>query len=81
MNPAGAVVIYIVGWWVIFLAVLPMNVEGRWEKPDDGVEGADPGAPADPRLKQKAWLATRIAFAFWLVTAAIILSGVFNFLD
>jgi len=42
MNLAGAVVIFIVWWWVVFLGVLPMNVKGRWEAPDDGVEGADP---------------------------------------
>ena len=81
MNPAGAIVIYAIWWWVVFLAVLSMNVEGRWETPDDGVEGADPGAPADPKIKQKAWLATKIAFLLSLATAAIILSGVFNFRD
>ena len=81
MNPAGAVVIFVVWWWVVFLGVLPMNVKGRWEAPDDGVEGADPGAPDDPRLKEKAWLATKIAFVLWAITAAIILSGVINFRD
>ncbi|WP_375202435.1 DUF1467 family protein [Hyphococcus sp.] len=81
MNIAGAVVIYVIWWWIVFLAVLPRNVEGRWEAPDDGVDGADPGAPTDPKLKQKAWLATKIAFVFWAITAAIILSGVFNFRD
>ena len=81
MNPAGAIVIYIVWWWLVFLAVLPRDVEGRWEGPDDGVTGADPGAPADPKLKRKAWLATKIATVLWAITAAIILGGVFNFTD
>ena len=81
MNPAGAIVIYILWWWLCFLGVLSRGVEGRWESPDDGVEGADPGAPADPKLKQKAWLATKLAFGLWAVTIAIILSGVFNFRD
>lgn len=81
MNPAGAIVIYVIWWWVVFLAVLPRGVEGRWETPDDGVKGADPGAPADPQLKKKAWLATKLAFLFWAVTVAIIISGVINFRD
>ena len=81
MNWAGAIVIYIIWWWVSFLAVLPHGVQSRWEAEDDGVEGADPGAPTDPRLKQKMWLATKIAAVLWAVTAAVILSGVFNFRD
>lgn len=81
MNPAGAVVIFLIWWWVAFLAVLPRDIKGRWESEDDGVAGADPGAPVNPQLKQKAWLATKIAFILWAVTAAIILSGVFNFRD
>lgn len=79
MNPAGAIVIFLLWWWVVFLAVLPRNIQSRWEAPDDGVKGADPGAPTSPQLKQKAWLTTKIAALFWVVTIAIILSGVINF--
>ncbi|MCK5749758.1 MAG: DUF1467 family protein [Oricola sp.] len=81
MNWAGAIVIFIVWWWVAFLAVLPLNIQSRWEAEDDGVEGADPGAPTDPKLKQKAWLATKVAAVLWAATAAVIVSGVFNFRD
>lgn len=79
MNVAGAVVIYIIWWWVAFLAVLPRNIEGRWEAPDDGVKGADPGAPVSPQIGKKMRLATLIAFVLWAITAAIIISGVVNF--
>lgn len=81
MNIAGVVVIFIVWWWVVFLAVLPRGVQGRWEAPDDGVKGADPGAPVSPDLKKKAWLATRIAAGLTAATAALILSGLINFRD
>ena len=81
MNPAGAVVIYVILWWVVFLAVLPRGVEGRWEAPDDGIKGADPGAPVKPDLKRKAWLTTKITFVFWAITIVIILSGIFDFRD
>ena len=79
MNIAGGIVIYILWWWLAFFAVLPRGVEGRWEADDDGVEGADPGAPTTPDLKKKAIMATWIAAILWAITAAIILSGVFNF--
>jgi predicted secreted protein len=81
MTIAGGVVIFIVWWWVAFLAVLPRGVEGRWEAEDDGVMGADPGAPVKPDLKNKAWLATKITAVLWAITVAIILSGVINFRD
>ncbi len=82
MNVAGAIVIFLIWWWVVFLAVLPKGVEGRWEADeDDGVKGADPGAPVTPDLKAKAWLATKITFVLWAITVAIITSGVFNFRD
>lgn len=81
MNIAGAIVIFIVWWWVVFLAVLPRGVQGRWEAPDDGVKGAEPGAPVEPDLKNKAWLATKITAVLWAITVAIILSGIFQFRD
>ena len=81
MSIAGGVVIFIVWWWIAFLAVLPRGVQGRWEAPDDGVEGADPGAPVSPDLKSKAWLATKITAVLWVITVAIIMSGVFDFRD
>lgn len=79
MNIAGAIVIFVIWWWVVFLAVLPHGVQGRWEADDDGVAGADPGAPTDPALKKKAWLTTKITLGLWVITIAIIMSGVFNF--
>ncbi|NOX83785.1 MAG: DUF1467 family protein [Alphaproteobacteria bacterium] len=81
MTIAGGVVIFIVWWWVAFLAVLPRGIESRWEAEDDGVKGADPGAPVKPDLKNKAWLATKITAVLWAITVAIILSGVINFRD
>ena len=79
MNPAGAIVIFLIWWWVVFLAVLPKGVMGRWESEDDGVEGADPGAPVKPEIKSKAWLTTKITVVLWAITVAIIMSGLFNF--
>jgi len=81
MNAGGAIVIFVIWWWLAFLAVLPRHVKGRWESDGDGVEGADPGAPVNPDLKKKAWLATKISAVLWLATIAVMLSGVFDFRD
>ena len=81
MNPAGAIVIFVIIWWTVFFAVLPFGVRGRWESEDDGVKGADPGAPARIDLKKKALWTTAIAAALWAVVVAVIASGVFDFRD
>jgi len=81
MSISGGIVIFILWWWVAFLAVLPRNIQSRWESDDDGVEGADPGAPVSPQIGKKALLATKIAVVFSVITFAIIISGIFNFRD
>ncbi len=79
MNPVGILIIYILWWWLIFFAVLPLGIKGRWESPDDGVKGADPGAPANPDLKRKVKLTSLIALGFTVVTIIIIVSGIFKY--
>lgn len=79
MNIVGAIVIYIIVWWVVFFAVLPWGVRGRWESEDDGVKGAEPGAPVSPDLKRKALITSAIALAVSAVIIAIVMSGVINF--
>ncbi|MEX0644326.1 MAG: DUF1467 family protein [Parvularculaceae bacterium] len=79
MTIAGAIVIFVLIWWSVFFAVLPWGVRGRWESSDDGVKGADPGAPVIPNLKRKALITTGIAFGLWAITVGVIVSGVINF--
>ncbi len=81
MNVPAAIVIFVLVWWCIFFAMLPVGVKSRWESKDDGVEGADPGAPEDPDLKKKALWTTAVAAPVTAVIVAVILSGVINFRD
>lgn len=81
MNPAGAVVIFVLVWWCAFFAMLPIGVKGRWESTEDGVKGADPGAPADPNLKKKALWATIVALPVTAAVVAAVVSGLLNFRD
>lgn len=79
MNIFGGIVIYLVVWWIVFFTVLPWGVQSRWESPDDGVSGAEPGAPVAPDLKRKMLITSAIAFGVWLVIVGVIVSGVINF--
>ncbi len=79
MNPVGAIIIFLLVWWCVFFTMLPTGVKGRWESADDGVMGADPGAPSDPKLKQKFLRTTAIAVAVSAVIVAVVASGVIGF--
>ena len=76
MNPIGVVIVFLLSWWMIFFAVLPLGVRGRWESDDDGVVGADPGAPVAPDLRRKALITAGIAAIATIVICAIGASGV-----
>lgn len=76
MNWVGVVVIFIMSWWTLFFAVLPWGVKSRWEAEDDGVLGAEAGAPTKPQLMRKALITTGLATAATIIISAIILSGV-----
>jgi len=78
MNVTGAIVVYVIIWWLCFFTVLPRNVTGVWEDAGDHAEGVDQGAPTDPQIGRKLRLATYIATPIWAVVAGIILSGVFG---
>ena len=53
MNWFSGLVIFIISWWLILLALLPVGVRGQHEDytPTDGT---DPGAPQESMMKKKA---------------------------
>jgi len=57
MDPVGAVVIFVISWWLSFFVVLPIGVRGQYED-GDIPEGTEAGAPAEPMIKKKVLWAT-----------------------
>lgn len=66
MSITGAVIVFVLGWWISFFAVLPIGVRGQWE---DGstVAGTEEAAPKDPMLVKKA---------IWATIGALVITGV-----
>lgn len=79
MNPVGALIVYILIWWLVFFATLPRNVKGVWENREDYPPGIEPGAPQDPQMKKKFIRASLIAAMIWVPVMLVIASGIFNF--
>jgi predicted secreted protein len=57
MSWFGILVVFVIGWWIVFFITLPFGVT-RIENPG---EGHDQGAPEKPRLLLKALITTAIA--------------------
>lgn len=79
MSIVGTIVIFLITWWTVLFTVLPWGVKSRHEAPDDGVEGAEPGAPVDPQLKRKLLITTCIALVITAALSTLIASGLINF--
>ena len=57
MSLTGAVVFFVILWWLCFFVVLPIGVRGQYED-DNVVEGTEEAAPVNPMLGKKALWAT-----------------------
>lgn len=71
MGIAGAIIVFVLAWWISFFAVLPIGVKGQWED-DSTVPGTEEAAPKNPMLLKKAIWAS-IAAAIVTVLAALII--------
>ena len=50
MSPTGLAIIYIIIWWIVFFAILPIDVErNKIVK----ISGEDPGSPENPKMLKK----------------------------
>lgn len=75
MSWATGVMVYIVLWWTVLFAVLPLGIR-RVEKPGTGEEH---GAPERPELLRKAIITSAVAAVFWVVFFALHQADVFSF--
>jgi predicted secreted protein len=53
MSPLTLFAIYLVIWWTVLFAVLPLGTKTYAESGIEVTDGGDPGAPVDPKLKRK----------------------------
>ena len=74
MGITSALVLFFVIWFLVFLIVIPIRLETQGDVGE--VEpGTHAGAPANHKLKKKAWITTGISAVIWVIVASVILSG------
>ncbi len=64
MSPTGLAIIYIIIWWIVFFAILPIDVE---RKKLIKIEGEDPGSPENPRMFKKFIYCTGITTILFII--------------
>jgi len=80
MSVVAAIVLFAVIWFMTFLIVLPIRLKTQGDV-GKVTRGTHAGAPDNPRIGQRAKIATVIAAALWAVIAGVILSGAVSVRD
>ena len=69
MSVTGLAIIYIIIWWVVFFAILPIDVNrAKMIK----VEGEDPGSPENPKMFKKFLYCTGITSVIFSIIYLLI---------
>ena len=64
MSITGLAIIYIIIWWIVFFAILPIDVE---RKKLVKVDGEDPGSPENPKMLKKFIYCTSITTILFII--------------
>ena len=58
MSATGLAIIYIIIWWIVFFAILPIDVN---RTKTVKIDGEDPGSPENPKIFKKFIYTTAIS--------------------
>ena len=78
MGVTGSIIIYVMIWWIIFFSILPVGIKSNKEIFRDSIEGADPGAPKNPKIGKKFLITTIITSILFIMIYYIVDLGFFN---
>ena len=69
MSLTGLAIIYIIIWWIVFFAILPIDVNrAKTVK----IDGEDPGSPENPRMFKKFLYCTGISSVIFILIFLLI---------
>ncbi len=78
MGVTGSIIIYVMIWWIIFFSILPVGIKSNKEIFRDSIEGADPGAPKNPKIGKKFLITTIITSILFIMIYYVVDFGFFN---
>ena len=69
MSATGLAIIYVIIWWIIFFAILPIDVNRiKTVK----IDGEDPGSPENPKMIKKFFYCTGITTIIFVIIYLLI---------
>ena len=69
MSVTGLAIIYVIIWWIIFFAILPIDVNRiKTVK----IDGEDPGSPENPKMIKKFFYCTGITTIIFIIIYLLI---------
>lgn len=74
MTITGAIVLFSVTWFMVFLCILPMRQTSQAAS-GTVVPGSAASAPTDPQIRRKAKVTTLITLVLWALMCGVIMSG------
>ena len=69
MSITGSAVIYIIIWWIVFFAILPIDVN---RNKVNKIDGEDPGSPENPKILKKFLYCTGITTVIFILIYLLI---------
>ena len=78
MGITGSIIVFVIIWWIIFFSVLPIGIQSNKEKFRERIEGADPGAPKNPKIAKKFLITTIITTLIFVVVYYLVKIDLLN---
>ena len=69
MSVTGLAIIYVIIWWIIFFAILPIDVN---RTKTAKIDGEDPGSPENPKMIKKFLYCTGITTIIFVIIYLLI---------
>jgi predicted secreted protein len=70
MDLLFSISVYLVIWWTVLFAVLPLGVKSHHEAGIDVPGGGEPGSPVEPKLLRKfvttTWVSAIVFAVIWV---------------
>ena len=75
MSATGLAIIYIIIWWVVFFAILPIDVNRH---KSNKIDGEDAGSPENPKMLKKFIYCTGITTVIFMIIYLLIKYEILN---
>ena len=78
MSLTGSLIIFIIIWWIVFFALLPIDVNREKKQ---NIKGIDPGAPENPKIVKKFVYSTLITSIIFIIIFLLVKYEYLNIRD